>query len=79
MLIIAGLGNVGQKYARHRHNVGFMAADEIVRRHSFGPWKSKFNAQISEGMIGGQRVLVIKPQTMMNLSGDAVGKAMPFL
>lgn len=78
MLIIAGLGNTGQKYARHRHNVGFMAADEIVRRHSFGPWKNKFNAEISEGTIDDERIMVIKPLTMMNLSGEAVGKAMRF-
>lgn len=78
MLIIAGLGNAGQKYARHRHNVGFMAADEIVRRHSFGPWKNKFNAEISEGTLDGSKALVIKPQTMMNLSGEAVGKVMRF-
>ena len=78
MLIIAGLGNPGSKYAANRHNIGFMAADEIVRRHEFGPWKSKFNAEISEGTIDGNKVLVIKPQTFMNKSGDAVGKLMRF-
>ena len=78
MLILAGLGNPGSKYAGHRHNVGFMAADEIVRRYSFGPWKSKFNAQISEGKIDGEKVLVVKPQTYMNESGQAVGKILGF-
>ncbi|MEZ5813073.1 MAG: aminoacyl-tRNA hydrolase [Rhizobiaceae bacterium] len=78
MHIIAGLGNPGKKYAGHRHNVGFMAADAIARRHSFSPWTSKFKAEIAEGRIGGDKVLLIKPQTMMNLSGQAVGEALRF-
>ncbi|MEM7067554.1 MAG: aminoacyl-tRNA hydrolase [Pseudomonadota bacterium] len=78
MLIIAGLGNPGGKYAANRHNIGFMAADEIVRRHAFGPWKSKFNAEISTGTLGEEKALVIKPQTFMNESGQAVGEAMRF-
>ncbi|QKV17105.1 aminoacyl-tRNA hydrolase [Oricola thermophila] len=79
MLIVAGLGNPGTKYANNRHNIGFMAADEIVRRHSsFGPWQKKFNAEIAEGRIGGEKVLVIKPQTFMNNSGQAVGEALRF-
>ena len=78
MLIIAGLGNPGGKYASNRHNIGFMAADEIVRRHSFGPWRQKFNAEISEGTVDGEKVLVVKPQTHMNNSGEAVSKAMRF-
>ncbi|MEO0910918.1 MAG: aminoacyl-tRNA hydrolase, partial [Pseudomonadota bacterium] len=72
MLIIAGLGNPGAKYSGHRHNIGFMAADEIVRRHSFGPWKSKHKAEISEGKLGSEKVLVVKPQTFMNESGQSV-------
>jgi PTH1 family peptidyl-tRNA hydrolase len=57
-----------------------MAADEIVRRHSsFGPWQKKFNAEIAEGRIGGEKVLVIKPQTFMNNSGQAVGEALALL
>ena len=68
----------GRAYANHRHNVGFMAADAIDRRHSFSPWSKKFQAQISEGRIGGEKVLLIKPQTCMNLSGQAVGEAMRF-
>ena len=79
MQIIAGLGNPGPRYAGNRHNIGFMAADAIVRRHSsFGPWQTKWNALVSEGRIGTQKLLVIKPQTFMNLSGQAVGEAMRF-
>lgn len=79
MRIIAGLGNPGAKYERNRHNVGFMAADAIVRRHSsFGPWQKKFSAEISEGRIGTEKVLILKPQTFMNLSGQPVGEAMRF-
>jgi PTH1 family peptidyl-tRNA hydrolase len=78
MLIIAGLGNPGAKFAGHRHNIGFMAADEIVRRHGFSAWRKKFQAEISEGLLAGETVLVMKPQTFMNESGRAVGEAMRF-
>jgi PTH1 family peptidyl-tRNA hydrolase len=78
MRIIAGLGNPGQKHQNNRHNVGFMAADAIVRRHSFSPWSKKFQGLVAEGNLGGEKVLVIKPQTYMNLSGQAVGEAMRF-
>lgn len=78
MLIIAGLGNPGGKYAGHRHNVGFMAADEIVRRYSFGPWKNKHKAETSEGVLNGQKVLVVKPQTYMNESGQSIGAILKF-
>ncbi|MBB3462108.1 aminoacyl-tRNA hydrolase [Rhizobium sp. BK377] len=78
MLIIAGLGNPGAKYAGNRHNIGFMAVDAIYRRHSFSPWSKKFKAEISEGELAGEKVLLIKPQTFMNLSGEAVGEAMRF-
>lgn len=78
MLIFAGLGNPGTKYANNRHNVGFMAADAIARRHSFSPWSKKFHGLIAEGSLGGEKVLLIKPQTFMNLSGQAVGEAMRF-
>src|SRR6476620_8586042 len=67
MRIIAGLGNPGSKYENNRHNVGFMAADAIARRHSFSPWTKKFQALISSGTLGGEKVLLIKPQTFMNL------------
>lgn len=78
MRIIAGLGNPGSKYENNRHNVGFMAADAIARRHSFSPWTKKFQALISSGMLGAEKVLLIKPQTFMNLSGQSVGEAMRF-
>lgn len=78
MLLLVGLGNPGQRYANNRHNIGFMAVDEMVRRHSFGPWRSKFQGQISEGRIGGEKVLILKPETYMNESGRAVGEALRF-
>jgi peptidyl-tRNA hydrolase, PTH1 family len=78
VLIFAGLGNPGAKYAGYRHNVGFMAADAIHRRHSFSPWSKKFQAFVAEGRLGGERVLLIKPQTFMNRSGQAVGEALRF-
>jgi peptidyl-tRNA hydrolase, PTH1 family len=78
MRIIAGLGNPGPKYENHRHNVGFMAADAIARRHSFSPWSKKFQGLVAEGFIGDEKVLLIKPQTFMNLSGQSVGEAIRF-
>jgi PTH1 family peptidyl-tRNA hydrolase len=78
MLLFAGLGNPGAKYANNRHNVGFMAADAIARRHSFSPWSRKFQAEIAEGKLAGKKVILIKPQTFMNLSGQSVGEAMRF-
>jgi peptidyl-tRNA hydrolase, PTH1 family len=79
MLLVVGLGNPGSDYARNRHNIGFMAADVLVRRHSFGPWRSKFQAAMAEGMVGGEKVVVLKPQTYMNLSGQSVQAAARFL
>ncbi len=78
MLLVVGLGNPGSGYARNRHNVGFMAADEIVRRHSFGSFRKKFHGEVSEGQIAGEKVLVLKPETYMNESGRAVQAAMTF-
>jgi PTH1 family peptidyl-tRNA hydrolase len=78
MQIFAGLGNPGGKYARHRHNVGFMAVDRIADDHGFGPWRTKFQAEIAEGRLGPDKVLLMKPQTFMNLSGQALGEAMRF-
>lgn len=75
MRLLVGLGNPGSKYERNRHNIGFMAVDEIVRRHGFGPWKSKFQGQVSEGRLDGKKVMVLKPETFMNESGRAVGEA----
>lgn len=79
MFLLVGLGNPGGNYARNRHNIGFMAADGIVRRHSFGPWRSKFHGHLSEGVIDGERILVLKPETYMNLSGQAVAEAARFM
>jgi PTH1 family peptidyl-tRNA hydrolase len=78
MLVFAGLGNPGAKYENNRHNVGFMAADAIARRHSFSPWSRKFQGLICEGTLGGEKILLIKPQTFMNLSGQSVGEALRF-
>ncbi|MDH7801535.1 MULTISPECIES: aminoacyl-tRNA hydrolase [unclassified Rhizobium] len=78
MKIIAGLGNPGSQYAGNRHNIGFMAVDALQRLPSFSPWARKFKAEISEGEIGGEKVLLMKPLTYMNLSGESVGEAMRF-
>jgi len=78
MQIWAGLGNPGAQYALHRHNVGFMAVDAIAAVHGFGPWQKKFRGLISEGRIGRHKVLLLKPQTFMNESGDAVQQALRF-
>ena len=79
MLLVVGLGNPGADYAGTRHNIGFMAVDEIVRRHSFSPWKAKFQGEIAEGTIAGEKVVALKPQTFMNLSGQSVGMAARYL
>jgi len=76
--IFVGLGNPGAKYARNRHNVGFMAVDRIASDHGFGPWRSKFQGQVSEGRLGAEKVILLKPETFMNLSGQSVGEALRF-
>ncbi len=78
MFLFVGLGNPGSKYSSNRHNIGFMAADVIVRRHSFSPWRKKFQGELSEGVLAGEKVLVLKPQTFMNESGRSVGDAVRF-
>lgn len=78
MLIFAGLGNPGAKYSRNRHNVGYMAVDRIAQDHGFGPWKARFQGQASEGRLGDTKVLLLKPGTFMNLSGQSLGEAMRF-
>ncbi|VAW14690.1 Peptidyl-tRNA hydrolase [hydrothermal vent metagenome] len=78
MHLIVGLGNPGDQYAGHRHNIGAMALDAIARAHGFAPYKKKFNGLFSDGKIAGNRVLLLKPQTYMNRSGDAVGPAVKF-
>ena len=78
MLLLVGLGNPGPKHAQHRHNIGFLAVDEIVRRHGFGPWRARFQGLVSEGRMGTEKILVLKPETYMNESGRAVGEALRF-
>ena len=78
MQIWVGLGNPGAQYALHRHNVGFMAADIIADTHRFSPWTKKFRSLVAEGRVGRNRILLIKPQTFMNDSGDAVQQALRF-
>jgi PTH1 family peptidyl-tRNA hydrolase len=75
MLLIVGLGNPGPDYARHRHNVGAMAVDAIQRRQGFSDWRQRFQAEISEGRLGDERCVLMKPATYMNESGRAVGEA----
>jgi PTH1 family peptidyl-tRNA hydrolase len=78
MLLLVGLGNPGPRYAGNRHNIGFMAVDEIVRRHGFGPWRSRFQGRVSEGRLGGDKLLALEPETYMNESGRSVGEALRF-
>ena len=78
MKLFVGLGNPGASYARNRHNVGFMAVEAIASAHAFGPWRSKFQGEIAEGRLGVEKVLLLKPGTYMNLSGDAVRAALQF-
>jgi PTH1 family peptidyl-tRNA hydrolase len=78
-LLWVGLGNPGSGHARQRHNIGFMAIEEIARRHRFSPWRKRFKGEASEGSIAGRRVLALKPMTYMNASGDSVQQAAAFL
>ena len=77
-LLIAGLGNPGAEYARHRHNVGFMAADVIHDRYKFAPWRSRFQGHVADGTVAGRKVHLLKPMTYMNDSGLSVGAALRF-
>lgn len=78
MLLLVGLGNPGARYARQRHNIGFMAVEAVARVHRFGPWRSKFSSLVSEGFLGDVKVLLQKPQTFMNRSGYGVAEATRF-
>lgn len=78
MKLIVGLGNPGPKYAGNRHNIGFMAVDRIAADHGFGPWKARFQGQAAEGRLGQEKILLLKPETFMNNSGQSVGEAMRF-
>lgn len=78
MKLFVGLGNPGAKYAMNRHNIGFMAVDRIAADHGFAPWRARFQGQSSDGVLGGEKVVLLKPGTFMNLSGQSVGEAMRF-
>jgi PTH1 family peptidyl-tRNA hydrolase len=78
MKLIVGLGNPGAKYARNRHNIGFMALDRIADDHGFSAWKGKFQGSVSEGRFGSDRAVLLKPETFMNNSGQSVQAAMKF-
>ena len=78
MQLFVGLGNPGAKYAANRHNIGFMAVDRIAEDHGFAPWRAKFQGEMTEDTLGGVKVLLLKPTTFMNLSGQSVGEAMRF-
>jgi PTH1 family peptidyl-tRNA hydrolase len=79
MKLFVGLGNPGKGYARHRHNVGFVALERIAERHGLGPWRKRYHGLVAEGPIGGRRVMLLMPQTYMNDSGQAVGEAQRYL
>jgi peptidyl-tRNA hydrolase, PTH1 family len=78
MFLIAALGNPGPEYRRHRHTAGFNVAAELERRHGLGSFRRKFHGLVAEGSIAGQSVLLLMPQTYMNLSGEPVGEAARF-
>jgi len=77
-LLIAGLGNPGQSYARNRHNVGFMATDVIHESYEFGPWRRRFEGLVAEGTLARRKTWLLKPATFMNESGRSVGAAARF-
>jgi peptidyl-tRNA hydrolase, PTH1 family len=78
MRLFAGLGNPGQKYRHNRHNIGFVVVEEIARRHGFAPWRKRFHGMIAEGVLDGERVVLLRPETYMNDSGRSVAEAANF-
>jgi PTH1 family peptidyl-tRNA hydrolase len=78
MLLWVGLGNPEPGMARQRHNIGFMAIDVIARRHGFSPWRQRFKGMVAEGVVGGEKILALRPLTYMNLSGESVQAAAGF-
>ena len=78
MRLFVGLGNPGTKYAHNRHNIGFMAVDEIARRHGFSPWRRRFQGMTSEGTLEQEKIVLLRPETFMNESGRAVQEAANF-
>lgn len=78
MRLWVGLGNPGSGYAGNRHNVGFMAVDRIAADHGFSPWRRAFRGEVAEGRLSGDKLVLLKPATFMNLSGESVGEALRF-
>ena len=78
MILLVGLGNPGKKYEQNRHNIGFMAIDNIADKHNFPTFRSKFQAALSENNVNGTKVILLKPQTYMNESGQSVQAAVKF-
>src|SRR5258707_14081898 len=78
MRLGVGLGNPGARYARNRHNIGFVIADAIARRYGFSAFRDRFKGELAEGAIPGERRLLLEPQTCMNVSGESVLAAMSF-
>ena len=79
MKLFVGLGNPGDRYARNRHNVGFMAVERIAARHGFGPWRQRFQGRLAEGVLDGERIWLLEPQTFMNESGRSIAEAARFM
>ena len=78
MILIVGLGNPGAKYAYNRHNIGWLALDDIAERYGFAPFRKKFKGVVAEGRLAGERALLLKPHTYMNESGKSVAQAARF-
>ncbi len=78
MLLLVGLGNPGKSYAGNRHNIGFMAVEAIAREHRFAPFRARFQGRVAEGLLAGERALLLEPETYMNESGRAVAEAARF-
>jgi PTH1 family peptidyl-tRNA hydrolase len=78
MRLVVGLGNPGLRYAKNRHNVGFVAVDAIARRYGVPAFRDRFKGQLSESVIGTEKRLLLKPQTFMNASGESVLAAASF-
>ena len=78
MRLFVGLGNPGAKYVHNRHNIGFMAVNEIARRHGFAPWRRRFQGETAEGALDHEKVILLRPLTYMNDSGRAVQEAANF-
>lgn len=78
MKLFVGLGNPGAKYAGNRHNIGFMALDRVAVDHGFSPWRRAFQGLVAEGRLGAEKLVLLKPETFMNLSGQSVRAAVDF-